>query len=179
MSDFYGDKANYWFLYPTTHNIEKINSLLQNLSICNKIRRLISPSHDESQKQSYNEVQNTVKNWLWRSYADEVIDVEEGEHSFFAGYFVFNDKRVLSIQICYMDDFDAGSAFFGMDIIRLSENIYQVWKPDFDHNLERINMKIDLIQESIGNMTWKDVCCNESLLGQLQTRSSAKYIVLK
>ena len=109
---FWGEEARYWFLYPTPAALDEISSLLKNLPLCDDIPNIDHP--DNPQMLSLDETTRKISEWLWSSYTDELLDLKAGEESCFAGYFIFVDNNVLSVQICYMTEFLGGAIFFGV-----------------------------------------------------------------
>lgn len=177
MSDFYGDDADYRFLHPTPDIVKRMCAVMWDLRPGRGIKRVSNEA--PSQKLSSHDAGNAVADWLWGSYADEVLDAKAGEESFFAGYFVFTDKNVMSLLICFRNDCSGGAIFFGMDIARVSETMYRIWKPDLNHSLQEIDQEAASIRKSIADGSWKDPCCKESSRRQLLLRRTPRTVVLQ
>ena len=176
MSEFYGDEADFCFLYPTKNIIDKIKIIAKNLDFHSNYQKNEKET-EPIQKLNLKEMEAAITNWLWGSYADEVIDAREEENGIFAGYFIFINENMLSILICYANDLNEGAVFWGLDIMRLSEKCWQICQPDFDHPLKQIKNEVVTIKEKIEMGTWEDLCCSPYIKEQLKNRSSNKYVI--
>ena len=156
-SDFYGDAAIYYFLYPEQSAVEKINTLLEGLPPENSVKGIDNP--EEPETLSLDETAREIEKWLWESYADELLDLKAGEESLLAGYFVFVYDNVLSIQICYMTEFPGGAVFFGVDAARCDTDVFKVWIPDINHSADEISAELTSVKAAISNGSWQDPCC--------------------
>ena len=173
-NQFWGEKARYWFLYPTPAALDEISSLLKKLPLCDDIPNIDHP--DEPQTLSLDETARKISEWMWASYADELLDLKAGEESCFAGYFIFVDNNVLSVQICYMTEFLGGAVFFGIDAVRCDTDVFKVWIPDIDHSSEEIAAELQAVKSAISNETWQDPCCD--LKEQLTAWAKEKNITV-
>ena len=173
-NQFWGEKARYWFLYPTPAALDEISSLLKNLPLCDDIPNIDHP--DNPQTLSLDETTRKISEWMWASYADELLDLKAGEESCFAGYFIFVDNNVLSVQICYMTEFLGGAVLFGIDAVRCDTDVFKVWIPDIDHSSEEIAAELQAIKSAISNGNWQDPCCD--LKEQLTAWATQKNILL-
>ena len=171
---FWGEEARYWFLYPTPAAVEEIVLLLKNLPLCNSIPGKNHP--DEPQTLSGEETTRKIEKYLYESYADELLDLKAGEESFFAGYFIFVDHNVLSVQICYMTEFSGGAIFFGVDAVRCDTDVFKVWIPDINHTEEEIAAELKSVKSAISNGSWQDPCC--ALKEQLTAWAKGKSIAI-
>ena len=156
-SDFYGDAAIYYFLYPEQSAVEKINTLLKGLPTENSVKGIDNP--EEPETLSLDETAREIEKWLWESYADELLDLKAGEESLLAGYFVFVYDNVLSIQICYMTEWPGGAIFFGVDAARCDTDVFKVWIPDINHSADEISAELTSVKAAICNGSWQDPCC--------------------
>ena len=173
-NQFWGEKARYWFLYPTPAALDEISSLLKNLPLCDDIPNIDHP--DEPQTLSLDETARKISEWMWASYADELLDLKAGEESCLAGYFIFVDNNVLSVQICYMTEFLGGAILFGIDAVRCDTDVFKVWIPDIDHSPEEVAAELETVKSAISNGTWQDPCC--TLKEQLTAWAKQKNIQL-
>ena len=171
---FWGEEARYWFLYPTPSAVEKICSLLKKLPPCDSIPCDDHP--DEPQTLSLDGTARKIEKYLYESYADELLDRKAGDESFFAGYFIFVDHNVLSVQICYMNGFSGGAVFFGVDAARCDTDVFKVWIPDINHTEEEIAAELKSVKSAISNGTWQDPCC--ALKEQLTAWAKEKNITV-
>ena len=173
-SDFYGDAAIYYFLYPEQSAVEKINTLLKGLPPENSVKGIDNP--EEPETLSGEETIRKIEKWLWESYADELLDQKTGEESLLAGYFVFVYDNVLSIQICYMTEFPGGAVFFGVDAARCDTDVFKVWIPDINHSADEISAELTSVKAAISNGSWQDPCC--ALKEQVTAWATQKNILL-
>ena len=156
-SDFYGDAAIYYFLYPEQSAVEKINTLLKGLPPENSVKGIDNP--EEPETLSREETTRKIEKYLYESYADELLDLKAGEENFFAGYFIFVDHNVLSVKICYMNEWPGGAIFFGVDAVRCDTDVFKVWIPDINHTEEEIAAELKSVKSAISNGSWQDPCC--------------------